>query len=317
MNPTIILADSRNPVARKTSGLFARPILSTARHAVCAILIAAAPCAIAAGDNLLQNGNATEGLAGWKGFREVVPDPDGGDGNCFVISAGMTAVSIEFIPVDPAKSYTLSGKFRTQDDAEARLYFGVDCYDADKVQITSSEVNVVPGTETTLAADAAVGDTTLKVTDASQWKEDGEGPLVGRVAFNVDDSGALKDLPNRDLSKTGIPAIRQAANGWEVELTEPLEKARPKGTKIRQHRNRMAFCYIKEAMNFKLPMAWVEKTMVLLGDSASGSSTAGDQFWPGTRFIRVAVVNDFPKAIREQGTERGASLVRDLSFSQE
>jgi hypothetical protein len=317
MNPTLTPADSRHHASRKTSGLFAKPVLTAARHMACAILIAAAPCAVAADANLLENGNAADGLAGWQGFREVAPDPDGGESNCFVLKAGKSAVSEEFIPVNPAKAYTLSGKFRTQDDGEARLYFGVDCYDADKVQITGGEVNVIPGTETTLAADAAVGDTVLKVTDASQWKADGEGALLGRVAFNVDGSGALKDLPNRNLSKTGIPVVHQAANGWNVELTEPLEKAYPKGTKIRQHRNLMAFCYIKGAMNLKLTPVWVEKTMVLTGDSATGMSAAGDQFWPGTRFIRVAVVSAFPKAAREQGDERGPTLVRDLSFSRQ
>jgi hypothetical protein len=60
------------------AGHFARPVLS----AVCAVLVAAAPCAIAGDD-----------LGGWTGFKKEVPDPDGGEGSCFVLKPGGIAVS--------------------------------------------------------------------------------------------------------------------------------------------------------------------------------------------------------------------------------
>lgn len=291
--------DSRHCSRFKMAGHFARPVLS----AVCAVLVAAAPCAIAGDD-----------LGGWAGFKEELPDPDGGEGNCFVLKPGGIAVSNTLIPVDPAKSYKLSGKFRAQDDGEVRLYFGVDCYDADQVQIRSGEIEVIKNSETTLAGGAAVGDTVLKVKDASKWEPDTEGRPYGRVAFNVDPSGALKDLPNRDLSGSGIPAIRQVGDIWEVELAEPLEKAYPKGTNIRRHRNCGTFCYIKGSTNEFLAQAWVEKSQDLSGTSESGTSF--HQFWPGTRFVRVAVVSDFPKQVRAEGEVRSPMLARDLSFSE-
>ena len=115
-----------------------------------------------------------------------------------------------------------------------------------------------------------MGDTILKVTDASQWKADGVRTLYGRVAFNVDGTGNLKDLPNRDITGSGIPTVRQVANGWEVDLSIPLKKAYPKGTKIRQHRNKGAFCYVQEGMNVKVNSTWLEKSNVFSANSASG-----------------------------------------------
>jgi hypothetical protein len=291
---------SRTGSRFKMADLFARPV----RYAVCAVLVAAAPCAIAEND-----------LGGWTGFKEELPDPDGGEGSCFVLKPGGIAVSSTLIPVDPAKSYKLSGKFRAQDDGEVRLYFGVDCYDADQVQIQSGEIDVIKNSETTLAAGAAVGDTVLKVTDASKWKPDTEGRPYARVAFNVDPSGTLHDLPNRDLSGAGIPSIRQVGESWEVELAEPLEKAYPKGTNIRRHRNSGRFCYIEAARNEFVPQEWLEKSGELSGTSESGSTF--HQFWPGTRFVRLAVVSDFPRKVQEEGEVRSPMLARDLKFSED
>lgn len=89
-------------------------------------------------------------------------------------------------PVDPAKKYKLSGKFRAAPGTAGEVfYFGFIPLDEKGRQIASEYVNVPKkGTDTELAAPARKGDTVVKVKDASKW--DMLTPW-GVIAFNAKD----------------------------------------------------------------------------------------------------------------------------------
>ncbi|MFM8830718.1 MAG: hypothetical protein ACKOHM_06900 [Spartobacteria bacterium] len=201
--------------------------------------------------------------------------------------AAGTAFSEALIPVDPNAHYELSGFFMSE-EGTALVYLGFDCYDADERRIGSVQVNPIPGTETELREDAKNGDKVLKIKNGSAWAFDPEWTLsYGVVAFDVDASGAYGDLPNRKLSPMGITAIRQIGGQWEVELANPMGADYPAGTKVREQKASGAYGWIVGKSG--IGSQWVE-----LKGKISGVSTAGlepGKFWPGTRFVKVAILN--------------------------
>lgn len=267
--------------------------------------------ASAAGDgNLLMNGDAMDELANWSGFTAVEADPDGGS-NCFLLPSPGYAISQELIPVDMETTYTLAGRFRSQGDTPAHLYIGFECFDEQRQRINSEQINVVPDTETELAADAVAGSALLKIRDGAKWDSDPSWLSAhGAVAFNVKDDYA--DLPNRDLSPIGISSIGKTRDGWEVVLSQPLERDYPAGTKVRQHRRRDTFCYVEKGTNFAVEAAWTERDAIISGTTPFGST--GLAFWPGTRFVHVIVANPPPQAAGQKSSPAlvgGLSLVPD------
>ena len=111
----------------------------------------------------------------------VVPSSDG----AMELVPGKRVWTQEMVPVDPAKSYILSGEFRTVKEPGTNspaVFLGVISYDAQKRQIARSMVDAIEGTETELVAPAAKGDKTLIVKDASKWIKT---PSAFAIAFDV------------------------------------------------------------------------------------------------------------------------------------
>lgn len=282
--------------------------LKTTSFLLLAILAMAVP---AHAENLLKNGDAETGdTSGWIGFASTAPTPHEG-ANAFVLNggkdAGTSAFSEALIPVDPNAHYELSGFFMSE-EGTANVYLGFDCYDVDQRRITSVEITPIPGTETELLEDANKGDEVLKIKNGSAWVFDPSWtPGYGVVAFDVDDSGAYSDLPNRKLSPMGIAAIRQAGGQWEVELAKPMGANYPAGTKVREQRGLGAYRWILAKGG--IGSQWVE-----LKGEMSGVSTAGQEpgkFWPGTRFVKVAILN-----LNREKDESPKILVDDVVLRQ-
>jgi hypothetical protein len=260
-------------------------------------------------ENLLKNGDAETGdTSGWIGFASTAATTHEG-ANAFVLDGekgGPTALSVALISVDPNARYELSGFFMSE-EGTANVYLGFDCYDADKRQIASEQVTPIPGTETELREAANKGNKVLKIKNGSAWAFDPAWtPPYGVVAFEVDASGACSDLPNRKLSPMGITAIRQVGGQWEVELANPMDADYPAGTKVREQRAEGAYQWL---LAKDVGSQWVE-----LKGAMSGESTAGQEpgkFWPGTRFVRVAIVN-----LNDKSNENPKVLVDDVVLHQ-
>ena len=237
------------------------------------------------GTNLIKNGDAEAGkTSGWDGFASIVPKPHNGS-NAFLLKRSERAFSDGLIPLDPKAKYKLSGFFMAE-DTPTKAYIGFDCFDANKQRIRSMEITPIPKSETELVEDAKKGDTVLKIKDGSAWKFEKWTPPYGVVAFEVDTSGAYRDLPNRKITSKGITAITKADGYWEVKLKSPMRENYPAGTAVRQHKSSGAYCWVPSK---SVKDKWVEINGYKSGVSVGGQNK--DMFWPGTRFIRVAILN--------------------------
>lgn len=266
------------------------------------------PCLLqaqSAGENLLKNGGAESGdSAGWIEFPSVSTNAKEGS-NAFVCKqSGKMVVSEELIPINPELRYSLSGFFKSE-GAEAKMCLGFVSYDADEKEIKSAQITPITGTETKLREAASKGDKVLKIENGQQWVFDTKWtPDFGYVAFDVDDSGAYSDLPNRNLSGAGLKSIRQVGGQWEVELAKPLTADFVAGTKVRQHRAQGACLWLDTQ---QVGSSWKELKGRIAGVS-EGVRQPG-KFWPGTKFVKVAILIETPGF-------KDAVLVDELVFSQ-
>lgn len=265
------------------------------------ILCAMTPL-VNAGDNRVQNGDAeTNGVAGWTGIAATAPTSHSG-ANALVLEPSKTgemAVNETLIPVTADAVYELAAFFKAAKEKD-NVNIGLACYDGDKKQILSRHVAVIQGTETELTEEAKVGDTIVKIKQGAKWQFDPSWTeRYGYVTFNVDDSGAYRDLPNREQSGPGIKAIRQAGEHWEVELALPLKQGYPAGTKVREQRAKGVHCSgsVKE-----IETDWIEVKRRVKG--ISQCDAVGGEFWPGTRFVKISIVKPNNQPV----------LVDDISF---
>lgn len=84
-----------------------------------------------------------------------------------------TRLMREFIAIDPSATYRGSEYCRTVAGTNRPHYFGVMQYDADLNEILSHHTAHYSNTRTTLAAPLSVGDTTITVASAANWKVTG------------------------------------------------------------------------------------------------------------------------------------------------
>ena len=192
-------------------------------------------------------------------------------------------LSRELFPVDPDKEYTLSLMLKSGAQVEGRdVHVGLICYTEEKKLIFSQFINRLENTETELLADAVPGDRVLKVKKADKWKS---SPHVF-VAFNVDDTQAVSDLPNINLSPMGIQSVTEKGDAWEIKLAKPMAKSYPTGTKVRQHMAGNAYVYCTVARE-TIPKKWKKYSGKVTGVS---DRLSNNQFWPGTRYVQVVIL---------------------------
>jgi hypothetical protein len=235
-------------------------------------------------DNLLKNGDAESELENWSNTLELSTD-NHHSGQAAFKMVDSTAQSTELIPVDPEKKYRLSGWFKSANAKPALILLGLMSYDAEKRLIRPMDVSVVLNTETKLAQDCLPDDTTIKVTDASKWKE---GDIYS-VAFAADDSGNYNDLPNRNITGMGIKSINQAGEIWEVFLSKPCGKTFPAGTTVRQHCvPNYSYPYVVCSPKFNSEF-WKELSGTITG--MSKTTSPGDKFWRGTKYVRLIILS--------------------------
>jgi hypothetical protein len=255
-----------------------------------AVAMVAAPCMLQAqapAANLIKNGGAETGdISGWSGFASTSDKAQEGT-KSFVLKPNGAAISADVIEVDPKARYELSG-FMVAEEGSGTCHFGFRPLDADKKQILSEQITMLKGTETKLREAATKGATVLKIENGQAWVFDEKWtPQFGCVAFNVDDSGAFADLPNRNLSILGIKAIRQADGQWEVELANPLSADFAAGTKVRQHRAQGGAVWVESKT---VADQWVSFKGIRSGVSTTGQESG--KFCPGTKYIKVSVFNN-------------------------
>lgn len=192
-------------------------------------------------------------------------------------------IAAPYLPVDPAKKYKLSGKFRLAKPLApkpGKLKFGIQTYDKDKRPIQPEYTTVIARTETTLVAPAEYGQRTVTIANGKQWKII---PNFSYIAFNASDD--FSDLPNR--STIAITGIKNLPDGQaELELKEPLRDFYAAATKVRMHHRLAAFLYAG-ALNQALTEEWQEFSGVITGEQRGMSHNI---FRKGTACIQVVVM---------------------------
>lgn len=264
-------------------GLIARIALSS--MLLLAVIAVAGPDQPPA--NLLKNGDAETGaLDNWSGLSGVVSlEPHAGKFS-FSRRGNATVTSTQLLPLDPDKTYTLTGWFKSAGQEPSRLHFGYIPYDADKKSIQPVNVTRLAGTETTLTQDCHPDDTIVKIANGAKWR------IIthARIAFEIDDSGQYNDLPNRKLSGSGVNKIEDKGDHWEIHLANKCGLAYPAGTKIGEHISGATFIY-NAASGAPVPHTWTKYTANIKGVARNGGPT--NKWWRGTEYFRVLMLTNY------------------------
>lgn len=271
---------------------------------VLALVMILAPTVPAAEEaNLIKNGDAETGsLDNWGGFTGVVSEDVHGGNHCFSRRGNGTVLSRELIPIDPGKTYTITGWCKSVGTGPSKLYFGCAPCDENRKAIPPEHVICIPGSETTLFEACDKADTVIKIANGEKWQ------LIvhGRIAFEVDDSGNYEDLPNGKLSSSGMTKVENKGDHWEVHLKKPCGQSYAAGTKIREHISGGTYMY-SAASNTKVPMEWTQYTAKIKGEAKHGYS--GTQWRRGTKYARIMLLANY------QQKKEFELLVDDISMT--
>lgn len=205
--------------------------------------------------------------------------------------------------IDPRKTYKLSYALKGAGKTPVRFYLGFRPFDGDQKPIFPAHVHFYGNTETELLRACAPDARELLLKDASAWKASPHGV----VAFDVDASGKLADLPNRNLTGAGIEGIADTGAAWRITLSRACGKAYPAGTKVREHRLASHALYVDGGTP---PEKWTSRSRKLEGISA-GNPQLG-RWWAGTRFAQLYIIVSVPTA----ETGRSGLLIDGVRFSE-
>lgn len=246
-------------------------------------------CAHYAHGELLENGGAETGTTqNWSGYVSVFP----GDA-----ATGRMSYKFDYIPNSQMRSKALMAVDRTRAlrvaasiknigaDTIPKVFLALASFDAGQEEIRPWNVAVVPGTETTLVEACRPGDRVIKIKDGSEW----QAAKNGSVAFAVDASGRLSDLPNRNTTagsamNVGISAVEDRGGYWEVTLEHPCGVFYPAETAVRQHTTGGSYMIAATFENLPPGGDW----QVLEGELLPSEPVAvRGAFWPGTEYAQV------------------------------
>ncbi|MFH1047017.1 MAG: hypothetical protein V1738_01840, partial [Patescibacteria group bacterium] len=253
------------------------------------------------GMNLLTNGS---GLLGnnynFSSFTFDQSDTHGGKGS-FKNSTYSTAVTVdEYLPIDGTRTYKLSLWAKSTVHATgAHAYFGVTPYDIDNQLVNPIHYMRFSGTDTTLAQDIKPGDTTVVLTDGSNWQSNFAAAYGRQIQiWNYTNSYGYTYPPYTytrnnsyylsSYSTSGTWAIG-GITGNTITLTSPWPDTWgtiPAGTAVSNGSSGGTYKYIA-ASNVDVPAAWTNYTGLIGGWDTSGSG-ATNLFPYGTASIRVS-----------------------------
>jgi hypothetical protein len=251
-----------------------------------------------AGENLLKNGNFRRGTNNWIGSISII---EGKEKNMMELTPKSNFLkSRQKLVIDSGKTYRISGEFSVEGDV-AQLLFGVIPIDKDGRFINSQNTSAVSESETTLSEACSKGQSTIKANDASKWKKDFKRSYI---AFKIDETGALKDLPNFHLIK--VNGIKKTDQCWEITLCSPNYWNFKAGTKIRQHLAGGTYLYCGGVV--RKPKGKKNLTGTISGTGISPHETG--KWRPGTAYAQIMVLALF------SSKKNGKVLISDLKFEE-
>ena len=242
---------------------------------------------LAAG-NLIDNGGAEDAASvkKWrKGLIQNTEDKVSGQASFQANAKNTWAYSQKYIPIDPSKTYKLSGYFKSIGKDQGRCYLGLVMYNAKKRSIPRNSISVYKGTLTELAEDVKAGDKVIKLKDCSKWQKTGLNRKT--IAWNAKKD--FSDLPNYTISSI-LVKLEKKGDIWEATLKKPVKKNYPAGTQVREHYTGGGYSYIAAAYK-PVPTEWKKYTGTVKGIAKYGAPSK--QFWPGTKYVKVVVIANY------------------------
>jgi hypothetical protein len=226
----------------------------------------------------------------WKGKpKEVATEVTTGQhsgASCLQATGYTQLFSNKLFKIDPAKTYTVSGWFKSVGKQPGKLYFGFASYDKNKKSISSRSVMIEPGTDTVLAADCKPDDKVIKIKNGAKWKLH----KYGLIAFKTDPNGEYSDLPNFNTSPPAVIKVEQQGDIWELTLSNPCGKAFAAGTPIREQYTGPGYQYCASS-NKKIPTEWTKLSATVKGIAMI--NVPADKFWPGTAYVKIMMLMNY------------------------
>lgn len=202
-----------------------------------------------------------------------------------------TTLQFNQLNFDPKAKYTFTFDYKTVPNKKsAILYAGFFCYDKNGKQIFHHNVTHVPKSFTTLTKAVKAGDKTVAIKDGSKWRK---GTFI---AFNA--KANFSDLPNFEVYGY-IQKAEKKGNEWILTLSNPVRKAYPAGTAIRNHRPG-GYVYT----NHGVPAAaWKTCKGSKQGVNKLGHDNTITNFWPGTVKIRPIILTNWNYRLKGTATQ--------------
>jgi len=237
-----------------------------------ATVMASIGISVIAGDANLVSG---PDMKDWKGKGLKIVD----DGKVLE-ATNHTFVESKMFPINPKKSYVLSGMFKSGNDKGNTVYFGMSCYDANKQRIAAVSVNPVKKSETELTADVNKGEKVIFLKDASKLVNFVKKKRL-QIGFDSD-----KGLPNRKLSSI-VTALEKKDGAWEATLQKTLPFAATKGTKVQGHISYSTYTYVVVSKKKNLK-EWTKFSGTIRPETKTGVQAKA--IWPGTKYGCVIIL---------------------------
>lgn len=245
------------------------------------------------GENLVTNGTCL--LRDNTNFSQFtyVGDDTYYAGGCFKdtsnSSSGTTRTNDEYIPVDTSSAYMLSYWIKSN-NASAKYYDYVGCYDIDKKVISSYNVMWIVGSTTTLAKDLKPGDTKVYLTSIAGFNKNLTNYWHhGLIFWNYKNSKGYM-YPVETYSQYSYHSLWDDANAFNpadnsITLNKPWEYATfPAGTPVSQRSDGATFSYLNPNFIASPENTWIHKTGTIQG---IGKNNERGKFKEGTAFVRI------------------------------
>ena len=244
------------------------------------------------GGGLVTNGSGLYGdNTNFTGYTYLATDkPTGASGSFKTPNTSQNlGTTDELIAVDPFQRYRYSFSAK-QISGSGNFYGAVVPYDVDKLQITPSTYMVQAGTLTTLAVELKAGDTTMTLTDATNWYNGGGSSYLRRAIFwnYTDSTGYTWPAETYSQNNTGNDFWNSGGiSGNVVTLkTTYAGVTVPVGTAVSNGSDGSTYMYIG-ATNVAGPASWTNYSGNF-GGAINPSTTAASIYLPiSTAYIRA------------------------------
>lgn len=231
-----------------------------------------------------------------------------GAAGCFanVTGANQVHFSDAFLPVDANSIYQVVSDVKQLARAASAgaYYMGLALYDVDGNIIDFQHAGHVPGSETTLAAPLAVGDTTISLTSGANWRN--VDYVFNAVKFFTyrDSLGRLYKRSINPYSRHISPTAWGAGgvSGNTITLSSPWAYQNPEagsggvwaaGTEIACAQGGNTFNY-RIALGLTASMETWERKSAYLGGGFDTSGLASDSYFrPGTAKVKFVILINY------------------------